>query len=217
MKSLEFISRSALWVLLVAGIAVAGTAAGLTVSTERSRPESALPRVSEPAKTTEAQRPALEEGTNATHHRARPVTRTPDPTPEPSLRIDETIFIRVRREDVGPLTALIRRDIAGSGGRVAQEDPPESPAIDARVAAQYLERIEPLLRRSNHHINPHYAAWAAWSEHNPPQETGGANEVAVSLRVSGRIFDQPEDAVRAGWLFGSGIARWHSQEPSRWA
>ena len=213
MKSLEFIWRASLWLLLAAGIALTGAAAWLTVSTERSRPESALPSVPEPPPPSRAPQtapaPAPENGAPDTHYRARPVTRTPDPSPEPTaepaFRIDETVFIRTRSQDTNRLNALIRRDIRRAGGQVRRDGSEESARIDARVSQEYLERIEPLLRRSDHHINPHYADWADWTEHNPPGADRGPNEVAASLQVAGRIFDDPRDAVRTGWLFGGGL------------
>ena len=148
-------------IMLVSAAAI-GTGTVLCNGTSRNRPANDLAMVAKP---TPAPGPELlfSSDLRGDTHRQPAVIRTPVPVPTPVLIISQQILIRTRHQHQFALATNLANDIRNAGGHLVKFNYDflnHDTSLTATVPSQYLDRIEPLLRKSGDHINPHYETWS---------------------------------------------------------
>lgn len=214
-KSPVFIARAAAVLVLLGGLAGVGTGAGICAATEQLRPPSDLPTVparapisvAEPVETEPTKVPPPAMLDQAQHHVPAHIEAPTKPTPKPvppDFRYLKPVVIHVLRQDWNPLADGIETDIEKTGGRVTNKTHGVNVRrIEATVPASYLGRIEPLLRRTEEHINPHYRDWVFENVSQPATPAIDEETVALRIDVVGRFHPSPERRRALGVIFTS--------------
>ena len=171
MTTTSWINTTISCIIILDATAAIGTGTVLCNATSRNRPANDLLLVAEPI--TLPNPPALF-STNlkqGTHHRPTDL-RTPVPVPAPVLSIRKTILINTRHEHQNTMSTNLARHITNAGGHLTKlkyDGVAHTTHLTATVPSQYLDRIEPLLRRSSVQINPHYETWAKEAAAHAPE------------------------------------------------
>lgn len=190
MKSLDFCKWTGICLAMAGGLAAIVAASAISISEHRNRPETRIPEITRPVQDIAA--PEKLDPTDSmhdSHYWPKPIKR-PTPEPRPSLRIDETVRIRVLRQDAEPMLNLLLRDIQASGGEAKRPD--DTRVIDSLVPQEYIQRAEPLLRRDHGHVNSSYVQWAKKTV--GATTVGGRPNTEVKFVVIPRFFQDPEKA-----------------------
>lgn len=199
-------AKIALWLCCITGLAAIAAGAAMCDSASRNRAPISIPTVESPANGPTLLFDAPLRGD--THHRPH-IIPTPMPNIEPVLVIRDTIYIRTHQQDSRTLASNIVRDIRRSGGYTEGylfKELSTNYEIDAIIPAQYIDRIEPLMRKDRSRVNQHYADWSRSAAEIPPNRYElGEQPTSISFTISGRFFDQRWKSDTNAMLFFFGF------------
>ena len=103
----------------------------------------------------------------------------------------------------------LANDIRNAGGYLTEfsnDQTNQRTHLAATVPSQYLDRIEPLLRKSKDHINPHYETWATQAATQPPEKYNAADQpTKLIFKIHGKFFNsrQRETIVTNSIVLGA--------------
>lgn len=210
-KSLVFIARAGIVLALLVSASTLAVGTAMWLRADGQRPPTTLERMAPAGRTAEADPPANRQDP-VTHHVPRevPHRRAATPTPSPELEFRHPVVIRTLHQDTGVLADNLVAHMERNGGHVTtNRGDSQSRGIRAIVPSGYVEDIEPLLRRTTEHINPHYAAWneqavRSTGRHRALPEPDSYTQ--LKFRVAGRRIEDPGLDRRAKTLVWTGTA-----------
>ena len=97
---------------------------------------------------------------------------------------------------------LLENDIKAAGGHVRTNG---RFYIHSIVPGSYTQRVEPLLRKYNQHINPHYVQWAQNAAVSPPKAGPMLKPTEIRFQVTPKFFQTSNEADNATLMFVLGM------------
>ena len=192
MSTGSWVSSALACIIILAAAAAIGTGTVLCNSTSQNRPANDLAVVAKPTPIPGPQALFRTELRGETHRQPTAI-RTPVPVPTPVLIIRQTIQIKTRHQHQFTMATNLANDIRNAGGYLTEfsNDPTNQETdLAATVPSQYMDRIEPLLRKSKDHINPHYETWAIQAATQLPEKHNAADQpTKLNFKIKGRFFD----------------------------